>query len=245
MNIVLRPIALVVGLTALPLAIFAHFKLLEPAEWLKTNDLGDPQKPGPCGLPDTNGDNAKLLTNSSTKVTGGSKFHLKIQETVFHSGHYRVALAVNSRNDLPPDPVTAERWTEKGPYSTWAQIQSPPQIPVLADGLFPHYPKMGEPASKRVDPKAPMIWETVTSNSRISIARNAPCRWSNSWRTTHTTFPVGIRTITARLSRSPRIRQSRSTPDGRRVSSSRNRSFVMLAESPKTADSELHDSPVK
>jgi hypothetical protein len=79
---------------------------------------------------------------------------------VYHSGHYRVALAVNSRNDLPPDPVVAERWTEKGPYSTWAQIQSPPQIPVLADGLFPHYPKPGEPASKRVDPKSPMIWET-------------------------------------------------------------------------------------
>ena len=70
-----------------------------------------------------------------------------------------MALAVNSRNDLPPDPVTVEKWTEKGPYSTWAQIQSPPQIPVLADGLFPHYPKMGEPSSKRVDPKSPMIWE--------------------------------------------------------------------------------------
>src|SRR5271170_2042254 len=82
MNIVLRPIALAVGLTALPLAVFAHFKLVEPAEWVKTNDLGDPQKPGPCGLPDTNGDNAKFLTNSSTKVTGGSKFHLKIQETI-------------------------------------------------------------------------------------------------------------------------------------------------------------------
>src|SRR5690242_11073851 len=131
----LRPIALVVGLTALPLAVLAHFKLLEPAEWVKTSDLGDPQKAGPCGLPDTNGDNAKVLTGASTKVTGGSKLHLKIQETVFHSGHYRVALAVNSRNDLPPDPVVAEKWTEKGPYSTWAQIQSPPQIPVLADGL--------------------------------------------------------------------------------------------------------------
>ena len=75
MNFVLRPIALVVGLAALPLAVFAHFKLLEPAEWVKTNDLGDPQKPGPCGLPDTNGDNAKFLTNASTKVTGGSTFH--------------------------------------------------------------------------------------------------------------------------------------------------------------------------
>src|SRR5947208_17189795 len=120
----LRPIAFAVGLTALPLVLFAHFKLLEPAEWVKTSDLGDPQKPGPCGLTDTNGDNAKLLTNASTKVTGGSMFHLKIQETVFHSGHYRVALAVNSRTDRPPDPVTVETWTEKGPYSTWPKIQS-------------------------------------------------------------------------------------------------------------------------
>ena len=56
----------------------------------------------PHGLPDTNGDNAKLLTGASTKVTGGSKFHLKIQETVFHSGHYRVALAVNSAGRLDP-----------------------------------------------------------------------------------------------------------------------------------------------
>jgi hypothetical protein len=170
MNIVLRPIALVVGLAALPFAVFAHFKLLEPAEWVKTNDLGDPQKPGPCGLPDTNGDNAKFLTSASTKVTGGSKFHLKIQETVFHSGHYRVALAVNSRNDLPPDPVVAEKWTDKGPQSMWAQIQSPPQIPVLADGLFPHYPKMGEAASKRIDPKTPMFWETDLEADRHPVA---------------------------------------------------------------------------
>ena len=81
MHIALRPIALVVGLTAWPLAVVAHFKLLEPVEWVKTSDLGDPQKAGPCGLPDTNGDNAKFLTDASTKVTGGSKLHLKIQET--------------------------------------------------------------------------------------------------------------------------------------------------------------------
>ena len=64
MNIALRPIVLVVGLTALPFAVLAHFKLLEPAEWVKTSDLGDPQKAGPCGLPDTNGDNAKFLTDA-------------------------------------------------------------------------------------------------------------------------------------------------------------------------------------
>ena len=37
-------------------------------------------------------------------------------------------------------------WTDRGVYSVWGQIQSPPQVPVLADGLFQHYPKPGEPA---------------------------------------------------------------------------------------------------
>ena len=35
MNITLRPIALVAGLIALPFVVLAHFKLLEPAEWVK------------------------------------------------------------------------------------------------------------------------------------------------------------------------------------------------------------------
>ena len=170
MNNLLRPIAVVVALTALPFAVPAHFRLLEPAEWLKTNQLGDPQKVGPCGG-NPGGDNEKLLSNASTKVTGGSKLHLKVQETIYHSGHYRVALAVNSRTDLPPDPVTAEKWTDKGPFSTWAQIQSPPQIPVLVDGLFPHYPQPGQPASRRVDPNAPMIWETDIEIPNISCPK--------------------------------------------------------------------------
>ena len=63
-----------------------------------------------------------------------------------HPGHYRVALAVNSRDDVPPDPTTVERTTERGPYSVWAAIQSPPQIPVIADGLFQHYRRPAPPA---------------------------------------------------------------------------------------------------
>jgi hypothetical protein len=137
--------------------IGAHFKMLAPTPWVVTNDLGDPQKVGPCGG-DPKGQNEPILSKAITKVTGGSRLHLKIQETIFHSGHYRVALAVNSRTELPPDPHTAEKWTEKGLYSVWAQIQSPPQIPVLADGLFQHYPKPGEAASQLL--KTPMTpWE--------------------------------------------------------------------------------------
>jgi hypothetical protein len=159
-------LALIVGLTTLPAGTTAHFRLLEPTSWIEMNQLGDPQKVGPCG-----GDpKAQVLTNAVTKVTGGSKLHLKIQETIYHSGHYRVALAVNSRNELPPDPYTVEKWTEKGLYSVWAQIQSPPQIPVLADGLFQHYPKPGEPASAM--PKTPMApWETDIELPNINCAK--------------------------------------------------------------------------
>jgi hypothetical protein len=147
----------------------AHFKMLTPAPWLNSNELGDPQKVGPCGG-DPKGANDEILSKAVTKVTGGSSLPLKIQETIFHSGHYRVALAVNSRTELPPDPYAAEKWTEKGLYSVWGQIQSPPQIPILADGLFQHYPKPGEGSSQRL--KTPMApWETQIEIPNINCAK--------------------------------------------------------------------------
>ena len=45
----------------------AHFKLLAPAPWLTTNNLGDPQKVGPCGG-DPKGQNDALLSKAVTKV---------------------------------------------------------------------------------------------------------------------------------------------------------------------------------
>ena len=137
-----RLLTVAVALAALPVAPSAHFRLLEPASWITEDKLGDPQKLGPCGG-DPKGQNDPLLTRAITKVVGGAKLHLKMQETIYHSGHYRVALAVNSWNELPPDPMTFEKYTDKGIYSVWAAIQSPPQIPVLADGLFQHYPAEG------------------------------------------------------------------------------------------------------
>ena len=44
-----------------------------------------------------------MPSNVIGKVTGGSKLHIKVQETVFHPGHYRISLAVNSRTELPAD----------------------------------------------------------------------------------------------------------------------------------------------
>ena len=151
--------ALAIALPMLPVGTDAHFILVEPASWIEENQLGDPQKVGPCGGEPT-GENGELLTGAITEVTGGSDLHLKIQETIYHSGHYRVALSVNSRNELPADPFAFEKYTDRGLYSVWGTIQSPPQIPVIADGLFIHYPdpEKGERASFR--PETPMApWE--------------------------------------------------------------------------------------
>src|SRR5262245_42583950 len=113
----------------------AHFKLVEPASWLVENDRGDPQKSGPCGGSNTDWGKPSYVV---TKATGGQKLHIKVQETVYHPGHYRVALAVNSPNELPPDPQVTTKEGERGPMSVSATIMDPVQIPVLADGLFVH-----------------------------------------------------------------------------------------------------------
>jgi hypothetical protein len=120
----------------------AHFRLLEPQSWIVENQLGDPQKLGPCGGTSADGG---MPTNIVGKVKGGQKLHVKVQETVYHPGHYRIALAVNSRAELPPDPSTTSRDSDKGPMSLTAAIQNPPKIPVLADGLFVHTARTTDP----------------------------------------------------------------------------------------------------
>jgi hypothetical protein len=125
-----------------PPVAHAHFHLIEPASWLLEDERGDPQKAGPCG-----GTNADWGTPSYfvTKAVGGQQLHIKLQETIFHPGHYRVALAVNSPNELPPDPKIMTMNTERGPRSVSAEIQDPPKAPILVDGLWPHTVKMDTP----------------------------------------------------------------------------------------------------
>lgn len=113
----------------------AHFRLLEPASWLIEDNRGDPQKSGPCGGSNSDWGKPSYIIS---KAVGGQKLHIKVQETVYHPGHYRVSLAVNSPNELPSDPEAATREGERGPQSVSAKIQDPPQLPVLADGLFVH-----------------------------------------------------------------------------------------------------------
>ena len=126
---------LAVLMLVVPVVTHAHFKLLEPASWLIEGERGDPQKAGPCGGSNTDWGKPSYIVS---KAMGGQKLHLKIQETIYHPGHYRVALAVNSPTELPVDPQVVTKEGDRGPQSVSATIQNPIQIPVLADGLFVH-----------------------------------------------------------------------------------------------------------
>ena len=89
-----------IGAVALlvPFAASSHFLLLEPANLLVQNNRGDPQKAAPCG---GTSEDKGTPSNAVTEVRGGDMLHIKITETVFHPGHYRAALAVNSLPSRP------------------------------------------------------------------------------------------------------------------------------------------------
>lgn len=105
-------------------AAHAHFALLQPPSSLSVENGG--KGAPPCGEgPDS---------NVVTQVQGGHPLAIRLSEFVYHPGHYRFALSVNSRAELPPDPDVVE---DNG-ISVSASIQSPVRIPVLADGVFLH-----------------------------------------------------------------------------------------------------------
>lgn len=132
----------VLAVISLSLTADAHFVLVQPANAIVQNRLGDPQKMAPCGGVSANpargtAANPGVPSGATTEIKGGSDFHILLQETVFHPGHYRVALA-RTAAQLPVDPVVTTRDSERGPQSVSAVIQNPAVPPVLVDGLFVH-----------------------------------------------------------------------------------------------------------
>jgi hypothetical protein len=107
----------------------AHFVLESPAAMTQQNELGDPQKAPPCG----DAGNA-ALTGERTSYTEGATISITINETITHPGHYRVALALDSPDDLPPAPPVTAGTTDCGS----APIDPSPSFPVLADGVLQH-----------------------------------------------------------------------------------------------------------
>lgn len=144
-----------VGAVALvaPFEASSHFQLLEPANMLVQNNLGDPQKLAPCG---GKSDDPGIPSNALTQARGGDMLHIKIRETVFHPGHYRAALAVNSIKELPPDPETTTRASPRGPLSVSAKIAEA-KPPLLADGLFVHTERPAPGSFHETDLRLPNI----------------------------------------------------------------------------------------
>lgn len=110
----------------------AHFFLESPASWIAQDERGDPQKMAPCGGTVADGG---TRTDAVTAVQGGSMLRVAINETVYHPGHYRIALA-RRINWLPGDPEAVMKDTENGPRSDYAAIAAEPTAPVLVDGLW-------------------------------------------------------------------------------------------------------------
>ncbi len=121
-------LALALILTAPPVAA-AHFVLHAPASWREQNGLGGPQKLGPCG---DEGTAAK--TGVVTRYSAGETIPITIDEVIFHPGHYRVALAVNDRGELPAAPAVTPGESPCGSIP----IQDPPAFPILVDGALQH-----------------------------------------------------------------------------------------------------------
>ena len=120
----------------------AHFVLVQPAASMMQNRLGDPQKIGPCGGVSANPGrgtpaNPGVPSGAVTNVKGGTDLPLLVHESIYHPGHYRVALA-RTMAQLPKDPEVTTVQTEKGPRSQAASIQNPAVAPVLLDGIFAH-----------------------------------------------------------------------------------------------------------
>jgi uncharacterized protein (TIGR03382 family) len=126
----------------------AHFKLNSPPSRSVQDGLGGPQKSSPCGESDvTQGADDSTPTNAVAELSEGGFVTISITETITHPGHYRVALAQDMAS-LPPEPTVT-------PGSGFAcgsvPVDSNPQLPVLADGLFDHTSSFnGMPQSKQI-----------------------------------------------------------------------------------------------
>lgn len=128
----LHRIAWVAGALAAttPAVASAHFFLEEPENWQEQGGLGDPQKTGPCG-----NEGPDRPTGAVTAYQTGQTITIQFRETIYHPGHFRVALATEDRSELPPMPeVTPDSRSDCGSIP----IMDPPVFPVLADGLLPH-----------------------------------------------------------------------------------------------------------
>ncbi|MBL8912888.1 MAG: hypothetical protein JNM17_19500, partial [Archangium sp.] len=79
-------------------------------------------------------ENGSTPSGVVTTFVAGQTITIKLSETIFHPGHYRVALGLTGPQDLPAEPPVDAGTTACGS----APIDPNPAFPVLADGLLVH-----------------------------------------------------------------------------------------------------------
>ena len=155
---------------AAPLVGQAHFILETPTSAVVENQLGDPQKLGPCG--GTSKD-AGTATNAVTEVAGGELLKVKVKETIYHPGHFRISLAVLDRKELPIDPEDTTKDVNGKPWSVSGKVDPNPKPPVLVDGIWEHHER--KPAEEfETDVKIPNINCDHCSLQIIQFMENHP-----------------------------------------------------------------------
>jgi hypothetical protein len=108
----------------------AHFKLLKPASWVTEDELGAPQKGGPCGPGGGDDVSPVPMSKAVSTVHAGESIMVEFEETIHHPGWFRIAL-VEDRSTLK-DP------TFPNPSDCRVDLKTVPTSPhdnVLADGL--------------------------------------------------------------------------------------------------------------
>jgi len=125
-----------------PLSALGHFILDAPACWMSQDASGLPLKLGPCG-----DEGGGTPTNAVTPFHPGDTVSITVDEVIYHPGHYRVALSVNNRSELPPEPVVIDGGTS--PCGA-AAIENPVVFPVLADDVLDHSAPFTSPQTFQV-----------------------------------------------------------------------------------------------
>ncbi len=132
------PIAIAIAMA--PAAARAHFMLQAPDCASVQDASGSPQKVPPCG------DDGSSPTGKITTFRPGETINITIDETVTHPGHYRVALAVKDKSELPADPPVTPGSTACGSVP----IDPSPKMPLLADGMLVHTKSFDGPQTMQV-----------------------------------------------------------------------------------------------
>jgi hypothetical protein len=122
-------------LTTTAVPAHAHFKLLTPTSWLNEDTVGGPQKGSPCGPGGMGllGDDVQPVPTNGmvSEVHAGDTILVDMQETVYHPGYFRIALAEDRKTfTIPPvsNPMSCDLDLTAVPTGSHDNV--------LMDGLF-------------------------------------------------------------------------------------------------------------